>query len=124
MLPRARALADLFGEFALGGVERTLALLVELAGRQLQKGGLVHRLARLPHEVGPLAVVGDDPDRAGVLHDLALGLLAVVVAEAVDPLHQSSSVVWAASSAACLTSETVTSSIVSSASSVTDSSGW
>src|SRR5262245_52782199 len=139
VLPAAGALADLLGELALGGVERAFALLVQLAGRQLEQGGVVHRLARLSHEVDLLAVVGDHPHRAWVLDDLPLGLRAVVIAEAVDPdlgdpalpdhlpadpLHQSSSVVCAALSAACLTSDTVTSSIVSSACMVTDSSGW
>src|SRR5215208_6430576 len=83
MLPRARALADLLGELALRGVERALAI-VELAGRQLEQRRLVDRLARLRDEVHPSPAVRHDPDRAGVLHDLALGLLAVVVAEAVD----------------------------------------
>jgi hypothetical protein len=35
MSPAARPLADFLGQLAFGGVERTLALLVELAGRQL-----------------------------------------------------------------------------------------
>src|SRR5262245_30921546 len=83
VLPAVRALADLLGELALGGVERALALLVQLARRQLEQGGVVHRLARLPHEVDPVAVVRDHPHRTRVLDDLPLGLLAVVVAEAV-----------------------------------------
>ena len=82
-LPVARRLADLLGELALGAVERVLALHVELAGRQLEHLLLVDGLARLADEVHPLAVVGDHRDRARVADVLALGLLAVVVAEGV-----------------------------------------
>ena len=49
--PVAGALADLLGQLALGGVERGLPLLVELARGQLQEARLAHRLARLGDEV-------------------------------------------------------------------------
>src|SRR5204863_2016121 len=105
--------------------------------RDLEQGGLSHRLAWLAYEEQPLAVVGHDRDRSRVLDDLALGLLAVVVAEAVDAdlgdttlegglavdaleRHQAT----AAPAAAVPTIARVTSSMVSSASTVTASSGW
>src|SRR3954453_4368944 len=81
VLPLRRGLADLLRELALGGVERRLALDVELARRQLEQVGGADGLARLAHEVDALAVVGDDGDRALVPHDLARDLLAVLVAE-------------------------------------------
>ena len=111
VLPGAGALADLLGELALGRVERALPLLVELAGRQLEQRLLVHGLARLADQVERLAVVRHDADGARMLDDLALGLLAVVVAEAVhadpadpalpddlaaDALHRSTSAICAA----------------------------
>ena len=129
--PGARALADLLGELALGGLERALALLVELAGRQLQQGRLVDGLARLADQQQALAVVGHDRDGARVRDHLALGLLPVLVAEpvhphrcdpplpdglAADPLE--------AHLAPAATIASVRSSIFSSASTVTDSSGW
>ena len=64
-------LADLLGELALGGLQRRLALDVELAGRDLEQVGGADRLARLAHEPERLAVVDDDADRAGVADDLA-----------------------------------------------------
>ena len=59
-----------------------LALLVELAGRQLEQPRLAHRLAWLGDEVEPLAVVGHHSDGAGVADHLALDLLAVLRAPA------------------------------------------
>src|SRR3954451_25399701 len=81
VLPLRRGLADLLGELALGGVERRLALDVELARRQLEQVGGADRLARLAHEEDALAVVRDDADRAAVPHDLASDLLPVPVPE-------------------------------------------
>src|SRR3954447_13122831 len=81
VLPLRGGLADLLGELALGGVERRLALDVELARRQLEQVGGADRLARLADEVDALAVVGHDADRALVPHDLARDLLPVLVAE-------------------------------------------
>ena len=91
-----------------------------------------HRLARLAHQDDVLAVVREHRHRAGVLDDLAFGLLAVVVAEAVDadlrdptlPGRAAAGALEAHRRPASVTIASVTSSIVSSASSVTDSSGW
>src|ERR671915_533513 len=128
--PGASALADLLGELALGGVERVLPVLVELAGGQLEQCGLVDRLARLADEEQALAVEGHHGHRARVGHDLAIGLLAVVVAEAVDPDRRDPSLPdglaanpLEAHRAASSTIDRVTSSICSSASTVTDSVG-
>ena len=49
-LPVGGLLADLLGELALGRLERVLALLVELAGGDLQQVGDADRLARLADE--------------------------------------------------------------------------
>ncbi len=81
MLPLRRGLADLLDQLALGGLQRLLALDVELAGRELEQVGHADRLARLAHEPDRLAVVGDDADRALVADDLARRLLPVLVAE-------------------------------------------
>ena len=81
-LPVLGLLADLLGQLALGRVERRLALLVELAGRQLEQVGLADRLARLADEPEVLAVEHHDAHRAGMGDELALDLLAVLVAEA------------------------------------------
>ena len=81
MLPVAGGLADLLGQLALRALERALALLVELAGGQLEQVGVADRLARLAHEPDVLAVVGDDRHRAGMRDPLARDLLAVLVAE-------------------------------------------
>ena len=66
-LPLGGLLADLLGELALGGVERLLALLVELAGGDLQQVGHADRLARLADEPQRVAVERDDarPRRCG-----------------------------------------------------------
>src|SRR5215210_6734977 len=80
-LPVLGLLADLLGQLALGGLQRLLALLVELAGRYLEQVRRADRLPRLAHEPQLLAVQHDDPDGAGVDDDLALGVLAVLVAE-------------------------------------------
>src|SRR5215208_4839984 len=58
-----------------------LVLLVELAGRDLEQVGRADGLARLAHEPQLLAVQDDDPDCTGVDDDVALGVLAVLVAE-------------------------------------------
>src|SRR5215204_2942702 len=131
-LPVRGRLADLLGELALRRLEHALALLVQLAGRQLEQRGLLNRLARLANEVDPLAVVGHDGHRAGMLHDLPLGFLAVVEPEAVHT-HPRDAPVERNPTAEPLeghqrapaprTSASVTSSICSSASTVTDSSG-
>ncbi len=63
-LPLGGLLADLLGELALGGLERVLAGLVELAGDDLEQVGDVHGLARLAYEPQGLAVEHDDADRA------------------------------------------------------------
>ena len=81
-LPVGRLLADLLGELALGGRERVLPLLVELAGGDLQQVRETDGLARLADEPQLVAVEHHDPDGAGVRDDLALDLLAVLVAEA------------------------------------------
>ena len=57
--------------------------LVELAGGDLEQVGDADRLARLAHEPQLVAVEHDDADRAGVGDELALDLLAVLVAERV-----------------------------------------
>ena len=49
-LPVLGLLADLLGQLALGGLQRRLALDVELAGRDLQQVGDAGRLARLADE--------------------------------------------------------------------------
>jgi hypothetical protein len=79
----ARGLADLLAQLALGGLQRRLALDVELAGRQLEREAQ-DRLARLAHEPDALVVVGDDRRRVLAADDLALDLLAVVMAKALD----------------------------------------
>ena len=66
MLPVLSRLADLLGELAVAAVQRRLALLVELAGGQLEQVGLASRFARLPDEPHALVVMGDDPDRPRV----------------------------------------------------------
>jgi hypothetical protein len=76
-------LADLLGQLALRGGQGALPLLVELAGGDLERP-LADGLARLAHEPHVLVVVGDDPHGAHVADDLALDLLAVGVAEALD----------------------------------------
>ena len=78
------ALADLLGQLALRGLQRRLALHVEPARRDLEEVGIVGDLARLAHEEEVGAVVGDDADGALVADDLALDLLAVGVAVALD----------------------------------------
>src|SRR3954467_14688745 len=81
VLPLRPGLADLLRELALGGVERRLALDVELARRQLEQVGGADGLARLAHEGDEIAVAGRGAGRALVPHDLARDLLAVLVAE-------------------------------------------
>src|SRR3954452_9137463 len=83
-LPLLGGLANLLGELALGGLERRLAFLVEAARGDLQEVRVVERLARLADEVQVRVVVDDDARRALVAHDLALDLVAVGEAEAVD----------------------------------------
>ena len=115
----------------LRGLERALALLVELARRQLQQGRLVDGLARLADEQQALAVVGHDRDGARVRDHLALGLLAVRIPEPVHP-HRSDPPLpdglaaepLEAHLAPAATIARVRSSVFSSASTVTDSSGW
>src|SRR5919109_1135501 len=130
VLPGPGALADLLRELALGRIERLLPLLVELAGRKLEERLLLNGLARLPDQIEALAIVGHHRHRPGVGDDLAFGLLAVVVAEAVDPdggnppLPRGLAADALERHALAATSASVTSSIVSSASTVTDSSGW
>ena len=80
-LPVGGLLADLLGELALGGLQRVLALLVQLAGGDLEQVGDADGLARLADEPELLAVEHDDPDGAGVVDELADRLLAVLVAE-------------------------------------------
>ena len=80
-LPFGGLLADLLGELALGGLQRVLALLVELAGRDLEQVGDADGLARLADEPELVAVEHDDADGAGVVDELADRLLAVLVAE-------------------------------------------
>ena len=79
----SRRLADLLGQLAPAALERALALLVELARRQLEQVGLAGRLARLAHE--PDAArrrARRSPTDAGMRDPLARDLLAVLVAEA------------------------------------------
>jgi len=83
LLPVVGIAADLLGELALGGLQRRLALDVELAGGQLERV-LQQRLARLAHEPHVLVVVGDDRGRVLAADDLALDGLAVLVAEVLD----------------------------------------
>ena len=76
-------LADLLGELALGGLQRVLALVVELAGRDLEQVRDADGLAGLADEPELVVVVeDDDADGARVADELALDLLAVLVAEA------------------------------------------
>src|SRR4051812_9497121 len=138
VLPVVGGLSDLLGELALAGVERLLALLVELAGGQLEQVGDADRLARLADQVQVLVVVGDDGDRAHVADDLALGLAAVVVAEAVaadgddlalvDRVAGQAGEVGAHAAASCSPaasrSASTTSSMPSRAATDTRSSGW
>src|SRR5215203_5080697 len=81
--PVLGALADLLRELALGRLERALAMLVELAGRDLEQVGLAHGLARLADEPQPVAVEHDDAHGAGMVDDRTLDLLPVLVAEGV-----------------------------------------
>src|SRR5919197_3370950 len=83
-LPVLGSLADLLGQLALGRGERRLALDVEAPGGDLEEVGVVDRLARLAHEEEVSAVVRDDPDGALVADDLALDLLAVGIAKALE----------------------------------------
>ena len=82
MLPGRRGLADLLGQLALAALQRALALLVELARRQLEQVRIAGRLARLAHQPDMLGVVGDDrrPIPGGTTH-WRVDLLAVLVAE-------------------------------------------
>ena len=82
MLPVLGRLADLLGQLAPGAVQRRLALLVELAGGELEQVGVAGGLTRLADEPDVLVVVRDHRHRAGVRDPLARDLLAVVVAEA------------------------------------------
>ena len=84
-LPVVGGLADLLGQLALRGLQRLLARLVELARRDLEQVGQPGGLARLAHEPDHLVVVGDDPHRAGVAHDLARLLGAVRVPKGLAP---------------------------------------
>src|SRR5919197_2122550 len=83
-LPVLGRLADLLGQLALGRIERRLALDVEAAGGALGEIGIVDDLARLAHEEEVRAVVRDHADRPLVANDLALDLLAVGIAVALD----------------------------------------
>src|SRR4051794_248095 len=83
-LPALRRLADLLGQLALGGLQRRLALLVQAPGRDLEEVRVADRLARLAHEVQVRVVVGEDRGGAAVAHGLALHLVAVGVAVALD----------------------------------------
>ena len=80
-LPLGGLLADLLGELALRGLQRVLALLVELAGRDLEQVGDADGLARLADQPQPVAVEHDDADGAGMVDELADCFLAVLVAE-------------------------------------------
>ena len=121
-----RALADLLRQLALGRLQRALALLVELAGGDLQQIRRADRLARLAHEPEVVLLVErDDPDGARVHDDVALDHLAVLVAEAHAPQRDEPAVVerlgadalepGAHAAAASSSSANVTSSIPSSA---------
>src|SRR5919109_1339125 len=118
------------GDHVVEVYERHLHVLVELAGRKLEERLLLNGLARLPDQIEALAIVGHHRHRPGVGDDLAFGLLAVVVAEAVDPdggdpaLPRGLAADALEGHALAATSASVTSSIVSRASTVTDSSGW
>jgi hypothetical protein len=74
--------ADLLAQLALGAFQLALALDVPRARRDLQQPVLPDRLARLADQMDALLVVGEDPDRTGVLDDLALDLAAVGAAKA------------------------------------------
>src|SRR3954447_9603602 len=84
-LPDRGRSADLLGQLALGRVDGRLALDVEATGRDLQEVRIADRLARLADEEQVGVVVNEHADRALVAHDLALDLLAVGEAEALDP---------------------------------------
>jgi hypothetical protein len=75
---------DLLGELALRGLQRTLALVVEDAGRDLEEVRVADGDPRLADEVEVLVVVDDGRRRAGVVDHFALDLLAVRVAEALE----------------------------------------
>src|SRR5439155_5101397 len=79
-LPGLGPAADLLGKLAPAGVERRLALLVELAGRDLEHVRVVGRLARLADQPDVALVDGHHADGAGVADDLAGDLLAVGIA--------------------------------------------
>src|SRR4051794_7456494 len=85
LAPVAGGLADLLRELALSTFERRLALHIQLAGRQLQQGRLLDRLARLlDHEEGA-AVVRDHADGSGMDDDLPGRPAAVGVLKGLHP---------------------------------------
>src|SRR5215210_4906165 len=133
--PAAGALADLLGQLALRRLLWPLPLLVELAGGKLEQRLLADGLARLRHQVELLTVVRYDRDSARVLDDLAIGLLAVVIAEAVHAHRRDLALERGLAAdaleghalpypALAATMPSVRASVRCSASTVTDSSGW
>ena len=66
LLPARGLLADLLGQLALAGLERRLARHVELAGRDLERRRLPGRLARLARQPHVLVVERQHADRARV----------------------------------------------------------
>jgi hypothetical protein len=81
-LPVLGLLADLLGELALGRVQRVLALLVELAGGDLEQVRCAHGLARLAHQPQCFTVNDHDAHGAGVIDDLAFEFLAILMPDA------------------------------------------
>ena len=71
-------------ELALRALKPRLALNVELSRRHLEQRRIAHRLARLADEPNDAIAMSDDPDGTRVRNDLAVGLLAILVAEGVD----------------------------------------
>src|SRR4051812_38443060 len=84
VLPGLCGLADLLRQLPLRGRQHVLPVLVELACRELEKRRFVRSLTGLAHHPELLAVVRHDRDRARMADYLALDLLAVGVAVAVD----------------------------------------
>ena len=132
MAPGARALADLLRQLALGGLERALALRVELAGRQLEQAcsptasrGWRTRKMRSPSWATTATAPGCETTLAiGLARRRRSGCGPRARWRSRPPRPSLLSMRSKLIAALAATIASVRSSIVSSASTVTDSSGW